>query len=64
MAKSEKRNLNPTAPAVLAMWRWGEEYAAQRGGVMDFWDTLSESRKRLCVDAAERVAEILRPSGR
>jgi hypothetical protein len=64
MKKSDQRNLNPTAPALLAMWRWSEEYAAQRGGVMDFWDVQPEHRQRLCIEAAERVAEVLRPTVR
>ncbi len=47
----DARNLNPHKPAVAAMCIWGARYASQRGGSMDFWDTLSESEK----DTARRV---------
>ena len=52
----QTRNLNPTPAAVVARIIWGDEYAAQRGGTMDFWDTLSTDRKRRC----EMVVEELR----
>lgn len=55
--KQNHRNLNATAPALLAMYRWGEEYAAQRGGVMDFWDKLAPHRKWMCIEAASRIIE-------
>lgn len=54
------RNLNPHAEARAAMVIWSEEYASQRGGSMDFWDTLPDHRKRLC---AKFVDDIL-SSGR
>jgi hypothetical protein len=44
----QTRNLNPTPEARVAMIIWGAEYAAQRGGSMDFWDSLSADRKRRC----------------
>lgn len=44
----EKRNLNPTKEAKVAMIVWGDEYAAQGRGSMDFWDQLSEDRKMRC----------------
>ena len=53
--KDQQRNLHPIAPALLAMLKWGDEYAAQRGGSMDFWDKLPEGRKRVCIDQAERI---------
>lgn len=49
----DRRNINPTPEAVLAMNLWGSRYAAQRGGSMDFWGTLSESEQRRCRDLAE-----------
>lgn len=51
------RNLRPHKPAVIAMAMWGHEYSQQRGGSMDFWETLSESRKRICRDVLERIAK-------
>ncbi len=44
----QTRNLNPTPEATVARIIWGKEYAAQRGGTMDFWDTLSPDRQRRC----------------
>jgi hypothetical protein len=57
MAKSEKRNINPTAEAVLAMNMWGADYAAQRGGCMDFWDQLAEGEKKRCLEIIDRIRE-------
>lgn len=48
-----ERNLNPHREARLAMVIWGDEYAAQNGGSMDFWDTLSPGRKRQCRELAD-----------
>lgn len=50
-----QRNLSPHAEARLAMFKWSEEYAAQRGGLMDFWDKLSPSRQRLCKEVVELI---------
>lgn len=55
MKRQDRRNLNPTAPAVVAMSIWGKRYSEQRGGSMDFWDKLRESEKALCREIAERV---------
>lgn len=44
----DDQNLNPHREARLAMIVWGNEYALQGGGVMDFWETLSEPRKKVC----------------
>lgn len=44
----QTRNLNPTTAARVAMIIWGAEYAAQRGGSMDFWDSLSPDRQKRC----------------
>ena len=52
-----KRNLNPHAEARLAMLMWGKEYSEQHGGSMDFWDRLSESRKRLCKEQVKIIRE-------
>lgn len=49
------RNLYPHKPALIAMLLWNHEYAAQRGGSMDFWDKLSESDKRICRDALKDI---------
>lgn len=46
--KDQQRNLNPTAPAIVAMIVWGKEYSQQMGGSMDFWDGLDDDRKRRC----------------
>lgn len=46
--RRERRNLNPHKAAVAAMWLWGETYANQSGGSMDFWDGLSPGAQELC----------------
>lgn len=55
MTPDQKRNLNPTPAARVAMIIWGKEYSEQRGGSMEFWDSLSDFRKRRC----EMVVEAL-----
>lgn len=51
----QKRNLDPSAEAIAAMYLYGKEYAAQHGGSMDFWDGLSDSKKRLCTELVNRI---------
>jgi hypothetical protein len=50
-----KRNLNPHAEAVAAMWMWGERYSKQGGGSMDFWDALSDYERSLCVQMVTQI---------
>lgn len=53
-----RRNINPHKAAVAAMYLWGERYAAQGGGSMDFWDGLRESDRdvaRRCVRDIEKA---------
>lgn len=50
-----QRNLRPHKPAVIAMSMWGAEYSRQGGGSMDFWESLSESRKRICREVLSRI---------
>ncbi len=51
-----QRNLNPCAEARVAMMIWSHEYAyEQRGGSMDFYDGLSEGRKRQCREEVEKI---------
>ena len=38
------RNLHPHKSARVAILLYHDEYAAQRGGSMDFWDELTEAR--------------------
>ncbi len=49
------RNLNPHKAARVAMCLWGNRYAAQGGGSMDFWDKLTESEKKLCREILEQI---------
>jgi len=51
------RNLDPHASARAAMWLFGERYAAQRGGSLDFWDTLGAPEKRMARDCAKEIRE-------
>jgi hypothetical protein len=52
-----QRNLNPHKPALIAMWLWGSEYAAQGGGSMDFWDARTEGQKQICRQCLQRLAK-------
>lgn len=45
----QTRNLNPHPAARVAMIIWGKEYSEMGGGSMDFWDRLSDDRKRRCL---------------
>lgn len=47
------RNFNPTPEARVAWALWSEEYAYQRLGLMDWYDTLDDDRKK----RAERNAK-------
>lgn len=49
------RNQNPHAAARAAMALYNERYAAQRGGSMDFWDTLTEGERRTCAGVANEI---------
>lgn len=51
------RNLNPHAAALAAMTLYSERYAAQSGGSMDFWSTLTDGEKQTCADIARRIRE-------
>ncbi len=62
MKERDRRNLNATAPAYVAMALYNKRYAAQNGGSMDFWDKLSAYEKRTlasnraCTTGAQTVA--------
>jgi hypothetical protein len=49
------RNLNPHAPAIVAMSLYCDRYAHQNGGSMDFWDKLREPEKQQCREIAEKI---------
>lgn len=53
----QTRNLNPTPEARFAMFHWHNEYAAQRGGSMDFYDRLSDSQKEYCARAVKEITD-------
>jgi hypothetical protein len=58
MAKDKAtRNLNPHKAARIAMLLWNERYAAQRGGSMEFWDSLTEAERQTCRKCLEQVLE-------
>lgn len=52
----QTRNLNPTPEAKVAMIIWGKEYSGQNGGSMDFWDGLSEDRRKRCRAVVKALA--------
>ena len=45
--KDQTRNLNAHKAARMATIIWNDAYMAQNGGVMDFWDSLSFSKKNI-----------------
>lgn len=53
----QSRNLNGHAASRVAAILWNERYAAQGGGLMDFWDTLRPEEKRQCADLAKQIRE-------
>lgn len=53
----QTRNLNPHAEARVARVLWNEDYAAQRGGCMDFWGTLGDAQKRQCREIVDQILE-------
>lgn len=55
MKKADQRNLDPTAPAIVAMTLWGYAYCQQNGGSMDFWDNLRPGDKKHCRELAEKI---------
>jgi len=55
-----KRNQKPTPEAVFAMYHWHDAYAAQRGGSMDFYDTIGETHKTYCRRAVAAITEAAR----
>jgi len=57
MKQRDRENINPTPAAVVAMYLWCDDYAAQSGGSMDFWKKLPDWKQKLCEDA---VKDILR----
>jgi hypothetical protein len=57
-------NLNPHAEARLAMAWWSEEYAAQRGGCMDFWEGLDAPRKAMCKRVVDGILKAAEDRGR
>ena len=64
-AQRAHRNIHPHAEARLAMSLWSEAYAfKQRGGSMDFWDSLSPSKQRLCRDIVDGVLKSAKENGR
>ena len=50
-----RRNVNPHKEALFAMYVWGRKYSQQSGGCMDFWDSLSNGDKRICVEGVDTI---------
>ena len=55
MKDRDRRNLNPTPAAVLAMNSYSRLYREQYGGSMDFWDNLPGQQKVFCKELADKV---------
>lgn len=59
------RNIHPHAEARLAMAMWSHEYAhEQKGGSMDFWDSIGPSRRRTVVTCLDDILRALEKNGR
>ncbi len=56
--KRTQRNINPHAEAIYAMAHWGKSYSEQGGGSMDFWDKLTPSQKKFCVEQVKRITKV------
>lgn len=53
---AQRRNINPHAEAIVAMYLWGDEYAHRfRGGSMEFWDNLGPARQKICRDLVDKI---------
>jgi hypothetical protein len=55
--RDDRRNLNPHKAAIAAMNIWGREYSRSGGGLMNFWDGLTESAKRQARELVKRIEE-------
>ena len=53
--EDQTRNLNPTKEGRIAQILWNKRYVDQRGGVMDFFDSLSIAEKKQCRRIAEEL---------
>lgn len=51
----DHQNLNPHKEARMAMCIFGARYAAQSGGSMDFWRSLSTSDRKVCRDMVNAI---------
>ena len=51
------RNINGHAEARVARLLYNVEYAAQHGGLMDFWDTLTDGQKNTCRKCLDEILE-------
>jgi hypothetical protein len=56
VSSNDKRNLNPHQEAQIAMCLYNHRYAfEQRGGSIDFWESLNKSEKLVCREIAARI---------
>ena len=55
MSKADQQNLNPTPAAVAAMYLYSDDYAAQTGGIMEFWQSLPAWKQGVCRDLAKDI---------
>ena len=57
------RNLDEryiTKEVIMARLVWGREYARQNGGQVDFYDSLSESSKRIVKELVDGIEKCTR----
>ena len=56
----EYRNMHPHAEAEIARIMYSEEYAAQDGGTIEFWYSLSFQRKEYCACLVDEIVRLPR----
>lgn len=57
MDERTARNFNAHKPAQMAKFLYWDRYGTQYGGVMDFWDTLTEGEKNTCRKCVKEIEE-------
>ena len=57
MDKQMMRNLNAHKPALMAKFLYCARYGDQYGGVMDFWDTVSDAERETCRECVQEILD-------
>ena len=60
--ESQEYNFNAHKPARMAAILYNGEYAAQSGGLMDFWNILDGLAQNICRDLVEEIMKARKES--